>query len=89
VALPKGRARECYIRDGWKCRHCQNRSGLHPHHVIFKSHGGKDELSNLLTLCHQCHIQGIHERRLLLEVLEVLPNDLVVKFTRVKNWKPI
>lgn len=25
------------------------------HHVIFRSHGGQDELSNVVCLCRQCH----------------------------------
>lgn len=88
MSLDPALAQDCYIRDGWKCRHCKNRAGLHPHHVIFKSHGGADALSNLLTLCHCCHIEGVHGGRLVIEVLTVLENDLLVKFTRKKNWKP-
>jgi hypothetical protein len=78
----------CFRRDGWSCRHCHDRSGLHPHHVIYKSHGGKDELNNLLTLCAQCHLQGVHGHKLEIEVIEILENDLVVKFKRLQNWKP-
>ncbi len=25
------------------------------HHVIFESHGGKDEIDNLVALCKDCH----------------------------------
>jgi 5-methylcytosine-specific restriction endonuclease McrA len=52
-----------YRRDRWACRHCHNRNGLHPHHIIFKSHRGKDALDNLVTVCHVCH-RAIHDGRL-------------------------
>lgn len=45
-------------------------------------------MCNLITLCSSCHIDGVHGGKLLLEVLEVLENDVVVKFTRVGKWKP-
>ena len=47
-------------RDGWKCRICKRRSGLHCHHVIFRSQGGDDIRQNLLTVCHHCH-DSIHK----------------------------
>lgn len=88
MSLDPKLATACYTRDGWKCRHCKNRAGLHPHHVVFKSHGGADALNNLLTLCHCCHIEGIHGGRLTIEVLAVLENDLLVKFIRQRGWIP-
>lgn len=81
-------AQACFTRDCWRCRHCRSRTALEPHHVVFRSHGGTDDLWNLLTLCHCCHIEGIHGGRLLLEVIELLPNDLRVRFVRKKGWKP-
>lgn len=29
---------------------------LEVHHQVFRSHGGPDEESNLITLCHTCHL---------------------------------
>ena len=29
--------------------------GLHLHHVVRRSQGGKHEASNLVTLCYKCH----------------------------------
>lgn len=81
--------RSCFIRDGWKCRFCNNRNGIHPHHIILKSHGGLDKLNNLITLCAFCHLEGIHKKKLLLEVLQILENDVVVRFTRKGKWKPM
>jgi 5-methylcytosine-specific restriction endonuclease McrA len=78
----------CFRRDSYKCRHCGNRNGIHPHHVIYKSHGGKDELNNLITLCHQCHLEGVHKHKLEITVLDTTENDVVVSFKRLKNWIP-
>lgn len=81
-------SRACFQRDGYKCRHCSNRAGLHPHHVLYKSHGGQDVLNNLLTLCNSCHIEGVHGGRLVLEVVERTDTNLVVRFRRIGKWKP-
>ena len=78
----------CYRRDGYKCRYCGERSGLHPHHVIYKSHHGTDALNNLLTLCHCCHTEGVHGGRLKIVVRELLPDNLDVQFITLKGWKP-
>ena len=48
-------------RDNWKCQSCGNSGGefgdatLQAHHIIPKSKGGDDKLSNLITLCLECH----------------------------------
>jgi len=78
----------CFTRDGWKCRHCNNRNGLHPHHIVYRSHQGEDALNNLITLCNCCHIEGIHGGRLLMTVLDKTTDDVVVSFQRLKGWKP-
>jgi 5-methylcytosine-specific restriction endonuclease McrA len=88
MALPPELSRACFRRDGWRCRHCGDSSGLHPHHVVYKSHGGKDELNNLLTLCWKCH-RGHHDGKLDITVVKLLPSDLVVKFIRKDGWKPV
>jgi HNH endonuclease len=79
--------RRCFTRDEWKCRHCGDRNGIHPHHVIYQSHQGPNELTNLITLCAQCH-RAHHDGFLDIEVLWIITNDVVVKFTRKKGWKP-
>ena len=80
-------SRACFVRDDWRCRHCRNREGIHPHHVVYKSHGGADTLYNLLTLCWKCH-RAVHDGFLKIEVIELLGMNLVVKFWRQKGWKP-
>lgn len=68
-----------YVRDGWKCRCCKSRNNLTPHHVVYQSQGGTDDLFNLLTLCINCH-DDVHRGQMRLEVVALLAADLVVKF---------
>jgi len=50
--------RDCFVRDGWKCRDCSRRiswvSG-HMAHIISRGAGGSDVLENVLTKCAECH----------------------------------
>jgi 5-methylcytosine-specific restriction endonuclease McrA len=48
-------------RDGYSCQKCKIKKGrLHVHHIIFKSNGGTDTPSNLITLCENCH-EKLHD----------------------------
>lgn len=55
------RRRSVYKRDGFKCVNCGARGGtegsieLHAHHIVPLSAGGSNELTNLATLCADCH----------------------------------
>ena len=45
-------------RDNYTCQYCKGKhkdSKLEVHHILFRSQGGSDEESNLITLCHTCH----------------------------------
>jgi hypothetical protein len=45
-------------RDSYRCQYCMGKSKdkrLEVHHIIFRSMGGSDEESNLITLCKTCH----------------------------------
>lgn len=43
-------------RDGYKCQKCKTSKGkLHVHHIVFKSNGGTNTPTNLVTLCTLCH----------------------------------
>lgn len=77
----------CYRRDGWRCRYCGERSGLHPHHFIYASHQGPDRLDNLLTLCAACH-RGHHDGKLKIILRKMLVDNLDVQFIPLKGWKP-
>ena len=50
-----------------KCPNCQEKitkdTGWHVHHILPKSEGGKDNISNLVLLHPNCHRQ-IHSQRL-------------------------
>lgn len=53
-------------RDNFQCQKCGIHGGpdgsveLHVNHVVPKSEGGSDDLSNLQTLCRECHMH-LHE----------------------------
>jgi len=38
-----------------KCNRCGRTKDLEAHHIRALKSGGSNELSNLLTLCHDCH----------------------------------
>ncbi len=61
----------CLMRDGYQCQQCGKRSCcLQAHHLVYREHGGKDTLANLLTLCESCH-QKVHQGKLTLRVTGV------------------
>ncbi|WP_417936021.1 HNH endonuclease [Haloarcula saliterrae] len=55
------RRRQVYKRDNYECQNCGQKgrrrgdAELHAHHVVPKSVGGSDKLSNLITVCKSCH----------------------------------
>ncbi len=59
------RDRRVFERDGWRCTvpGCSSYRNLHGHHIVFRSHGGSDALTNLTTLCAWHHQRGIHGSR--------------------------
>ena len=44
-------------RDEYCCHDCGSHLNIEIHHVEFKSQGGNDEESNMITLCRVCHGQ--------------------------------
>jgi len=61
----------CLMRDGYCCQYCHKRGvRLEAHHIQFVSQGGKDSLSNLLTLCEGCH-HRLHQGKIKLNVTGV------------------
>jgi 5-methylcytosine-specific restriction endonuclease McrA len=56
--------RDVLARDGYRCQRCGRRmdSGLHVHHIHERQYGGSNAMSNLISLCPQCH-QLTHGRR--------------------------
>lgn len=55
------RRRQVYERDDYTCQNCGASSHqdesitLHAHHIVPKSKGGSHSLSNLVSLCDDCH----------------------------------
>ena len=57
-------------RDDYTCQYCKGKrkdSKLEVHHIIFRSQGGSDEESNLITLCHTCH-KALHSGKIKLKL---------------------
>jgi hypothetical protein len=50
-------------RDGYLCQvpGCTSRRNLEVHHIRFRSRGGNDDPSNLITLCHAHHRHMLHK----------------------------
>lgn len=42
------------------CEHCGMPGELTLHHRKLRSQGGKDEVSNLIAVLHNCHLNDIH-----------------------------
>ena len=57
----------CLMRDGYTCQQC-SKSGvrLQAHHIVYREHGGKDTLANLVTLCETCHSR-LHQGKITLK----------------------
>lgn len=56
--------RSALQRDQQSCRGCgadEKGDNLHVHHIVPRSSGGEDRLSNLATLCTDCH-SAVHGR---------------------------
>ena len=66
-------------RDDGRCRACK-KPGSQAHHLVYRSHGGKDEPRNLVWLCTPCH-RDIHAKVLLVTFKPAHPARTVT-FTR-------
>jgi len=54
---------DIYLRDRFRCQNpaCTSRP-VTPHHIVFRSRGGGEEPSNLVSLCDRCHLSLVHHR---------------------------
>lgn len=83
---PQRRVR-VYRRDNYECQSCDAKGGkngdheLHAHHIVPISDDGTHNMSNLLTLCKDCH-NKVHE------VLSSRTYDRVHSTTCVENISP-
>lgn len=59
------RRKRVYRRDNFTCQNCGSQGGpkgdaeLHAHHIVPKAKGGSHNVSNLKTICKDCH-NAIH-----------------------------
>lgn len=55
------------IDDTWFCEACMKEfkinNGLEIHHIVFRSHGGSDDISNCISLCVKHH-NMIHNEKI-------------------------
>jgi hypothetical protein len=77
AAVTRSRSRSQKVRDR-DAGHCQvpgcSHRATHAHHVLFRSHGGGDELENQVALCAFHHLRCIHGGTL--RVVGRAPDDL-------------
>jgi 5-methylcytosine-specific restriction endonuclease McrA len=78
-----------HMRDGWKCRcpGCKARSGLHAHHIIFRSQGGPNHEDNMITLCNYCHT-AVHDHNLLITFVGYVHDTLFYEWKYQNGWSP-
>jgi len=52
-----------FARDKYTCQVCKKSKDkiLCTHHIVYKSHGGSDAASNLITVCTDCHTSINHK----------------------------
>ncbi|MFD3449549.1 RNA-guided endonuclease IscB [Microbacteriaceae bacterium 4G12] len=49
-------------RDHYTCQVCKQKNKiLNTHHIVYRSHGGTDRASNLITVCTDCHTFDNHQ----------------------------
>lgn len=70
------------VRDK-ACRVCAGR-GNHHHHIVYRSHGGKDIESNVILTCLECH-KLIHAKVVLVKFSDANPAKTIT-FTRNTQW---
>ena len=65
-------------RDNYTCQYCKGKhkdSKLEVHHIIFRSQGGSDEESSLITRWHTCH-KDLHNRKINLKLSGTVKGNL-------------
>ena len=55
----KSNLKKC-VKENPYCRNCGSSDNVSAHHIIFRSQGGDDSLTNLITLCFNCH-RKVHD----------------------------
>ena len=88
LSIPAALRLEVRERDGSTCRFCGGfaEDYTHLHHINYRSHGGKNELENLISLHWQCHGKVHAQKRLWVPILQTLvtapPNVTALQLRR-------
>jgi 5-methylcytosine-specific restriction endonuclease McrA len=82
-------------RDKYQCKKCKAKNTkLHVHHIVFRSKGGSNTPSNLITLCESCHkklhkgkfkIKGKRSRTKHATEIGIVKSQLKKKFGKFKE----
>ncbi|MED4400836.1 RNA-guided endonuclease IscB [Metabacillus fastidiosus] len=52
-----------FTRDHYTCQVCRKKNKiLNTHHIIYRSHGGSNCASNLISVCTDCHTNENHQK---------------------------
>lgn len=80
AGIKKEIAETVLTRSRGFCERCQSPShDLALHHRKLKSRGGKDEVSNLVAICHKCHNLGTRS-------IHLNPKEATEKGWMVSAW---
>lgn len=61
-------------KDNHECSNCGSPGVLHVHHIVPQSSGGKNKLTNLRTLCSECHSKAHHNKIGIVDVSDRSPS---------------
>lgn len=77
---------EVLRRDCRRCQVCSKEHSAQVHHVIPRSKGGTNDLTNLMTLCGQCHmlVSPVPEW-LITKLWKIPPEEINVASQAVQN----
>ena len=85
--------RDVLIRDDFKCQECDRSDiTLHVHHVLSLSNGGSNNLSNLKTLCVNCHTRKHSHMKHKINKPRVSPKPYIMKYPPIpypKEYPPL
>ena len=69
--------------DGFRCHICGARENLEVHHMSYERLAARNEISDLITLCHDCHMM-IHKIKPK-EEFDVVTDDDLADFAFLKG----
>jgi len=88
----ESRRKHVYERDDYKCQNCgrvggeAGESNLHAHHIVPKKKGGTHKMSNLVSVCEQCHNAIHNDRTAPTKDSRAQPSDLRELLSRLEEF---